>query len=103
VNGDLLPPDMGDRWPHRPASSLPGWWLTSLVRSITTGWSVRWRRLMTLEYLTALQGLLQSIVDAEELQQQVEVSSRTPVAGASRSPLSVLGHASSLGCSSTRT
>jgi hypothetical protein len=27
---------MGDRWPHRPASSLLGWWLTSLVRSITT-------------------------------------------------------------------
>jgi hypothetical protein len=26
---------MGDRWPHRPASSLLGWWLTSLVRSIT--------------------------------------------------------------------
>lgn len=27
---------------------------------------------MTLEYLTALQGLLRSIVDAKELQQQVE-------------------------------
>ena len=31
-----------------------GWWLTSLVRSITAEGSVRWRRLMTLEYLTAL-------------------------------------------------
>jgi hypothetical protein len=30
---------------------------------------MRWRQLMTLEYLTALQGLLQSIMDAEELQQ----------------------------------
>jgi hypothetical protein len=30
---------------------------------------VRWRQLMTLEDLTALQGLLQSIMDAEELQQ----------------------------------
>jgi hypothetical protein len=26
---------MGDRLPHRPASSLLGWWLTALVRSIT--------------------------------------------------------------------
>jgi hypothetical protein len=50
----LLPRDMGDRWPHRSASSLLGWWLTSLVRSITAEGSVRWRRLMTLEYLTAL-------------------------------------------------
>ena len=33
---------------------------------------MRWRRLMTLEYLTALHGLLRSIVDAEELQQQAE-------------------------------
>ena len=32
----LLPPDMGDRWRHRPVSSLLGWWLTSLVRSIAT-------------------------------------------------------------------
>jgi hypothetical protein len=39
---------------------------------------VRWRRLMTLEYLTALQGLLQSIVDAEELQQQVEREFQNP-------------------------
>ena len=55
-----------------------GWWLTSLVRSITAEGSVRWRRLMTLEYLTALQGLLQSIVDAEELQQQVEREVQSP-------------------------
>jgi hypothetical protein len=40
----LLPPDMGDRWRHRPVSSLLGWWLMSLVRSITTEVFVRWRR-----------------------------------------------------------
>jgi hypothetical protein len=64
---------------------------------------VHWRRLMTLEYLTALQGLLQSIVDAEELQQQVEREFQNPGRWGLTSPLSVLGHASSLGCSSTRT
>ena len=42
------------------------------------GWSVRWRRLMTLEYLTALLGLLRSIVDAEELQQQAECEVQNP-------------------------
>jgi hypothetical protein len=57
---------------------------------------------MTLEYLTALQGLLRSIVDAEELQQQAEREFQNPVAGASRSPLPVLGHAWSLGCSGTQ-
>jgi hypothetical protein len=46
---------------------------------------VRWRRLITLEYLTALQGLLRSIVDAEELQQQVEREFQNPGRGASRS------------------
>ena len=45
---------------------------------------MRWRRLKTLEYLTALQGLLRSIMDAEELSSRPSVSSRTPVAGASR-------------------
>lgn len=40
---------------------------------------------MTLEDLTALQGLLRSIVDAEELQQQAEREFQNPVAGASRS------------------
>jgi hypothetical protein len=39
---------------------------------------------MTLEYLTALQGLLQSIVDAEELQQQVEREFQNPGRWASR-------------------
>jgi hypothetical protein len=33
---------------------------------------------MTLKYPTALQGLLQSIVDAEELQQQVEREFQNP-------------------------
>jgi hypothetical protein len=33
---------------------------------------------MTLEYLTALQGLLRSIVDAEELQQQAEREFQNP-------------------------
>jgi hypothetical protein len=42
---------------------------------------------MTLEYLTALQGLLRSLVDAEEPQQQAEREFQNPVAGASRSPL----------------
>jgi hypothetical protein len=51
---------------------------------------VRWRRLKTLEDLTALQGLLRSILDAEELQQQAEREFQNPVAGASRSPLPVL-------------
>jgi hypothetical protein len=64
-----------------------GWWLTSLVRSITTEVVLRWRRLMTLEYLTALQGLLRSIVDAKELQQQVEREfQNSPVTVTSRSP-----------------
>jgi hypothetical protein len=52
---------------------------------------VRWRRLKTLEYLTALQGLLRSIVDAEELQQQAEREFQNPVAGASRAPLQCWG------------
>jgi hypothetical protein len=39
---------------------------------------MRWRRLMTLEYLTALLGLLRSIVDAEELQQQAEREVQNP-------------------------
>jgi hypothetical protein len=64
---------------------------------------VRWRRGMTLEYRTALQGLVRSIVDAEKLQQQVDREFQNPGRWASRSPLSVLGHASSLGCSGTRT
>ncbi len=33
---------------------------------------------MTLKYLTALQGLLRSIMDAEELQQQVEREFQNP-------------------------
>jgi hypothetical protein len=33
---------------------------------------------MTLKYLTALQGLLRSMVDAEELQQQVEREFQNP-------------------------
>ena len=52
---------------------------------------MRWRRLMTLEYLTALQGLLRSIVDAEELQQQAEREVQNPGRWAARSPLPVLG------------
>jgi hypothetical protein len=58
---------------------------------------------MPLEYLTALQGLLRSIVDAEELQQQAEREFQNPGRWASCSPLPVLGHAWSLGCSRTQT
>jgi hypothetical protein len=94
---------MDDRWRHRPVSSLLGWWMTSLVRSITTEVVRAVASVMTLDYLTALQGLLRSIMDAEELSSRPSVSSRTPVAGASRSPLPVLGHAWSLGCSGTQT
>jgi hypothetical protein len=39
---------------------------------------VRWRRGMTLEHLTALQGWLRSIMDAEELQQQAEREFQNP-------------------------
>jgi hypothetical protein len=39
---------------------------------------VRWRRHITLEYRTALQGQLRSIVDAEELQQQVDREFQNP-------------------------
>ena len=55
---------------------------------------MRWRRLMTLEYLTALQGLLRSIVDAEELQQQAEREVQNPGRwGATRAGLlRELGH-----------
>ena len=52
---------------------------------------MRWRRLMTLEYLTALQGLLRSIMDAEELQQQTEREVQGPGRWASRSPSSSAG------------
>ena len=55
------------------------------------GWSVRWRRLMTLEYLTALQGLLRSIVDAEELQQQAEREVQNPGRWGLTFPLPLLG------------
>ncbi len=58
---------------------------------------------MTLKYLTALQGLLRSMVDAEKLQQQVEREFQNPGRWGLTLPLSVLGHAWSLGCSSTRT
>jgi hypothetical protein len=94
---------MGDRWRHRPVRSLLGRWLTSLVRSITTEWSVRWRRLMTLEYLTALHGLLRSIVDAEELQQQAEREFQNPGRWGLTLPTPSAGHAWSLGCSGTQT
>jgi hypothetical protein len=46
---------------------------------------------MTLEYLTALQGLLRSIVDAEELRQPAEREFQNPGRWAARSPLPVLG------------
>jgi hypothetical protein len=92
----------GNRWPHRPASSLLGWWLTSLVRSITTEVVRALRRGMTLEHLTALQGLLRSIVDAEELQQQAEREFQNPGRW-SLMFASVLRHGWSLGCSSTPT
>jgi hypothetical protein len=69
---------MGDRWRHRPVSSLLGWWLTSLVRSITTEVVRATASVMTLEYLTALQGLPRLIVDAEELQQQAEREFQNP-------------------------
>jgi hypothetical protein len=36
---------------------------------------------MTLEYLTALQGQLRSMVDAEELHLQIEREFQNPVAG----------------------
>jgi hypothetical protein len=62
-------------------------------------WSVRWRRVMTLEHLTALQGLLRSIVDADELQQQAEREFQNPGRW-SLMFASVLGHGWSLGCSS---
>jgi hypothetical protein len=58
---------------------------------------------MTLEYLTALQGLLRSIVDAEELQQQAEREFQNPGRRSLTFPTPVLGHAWSLGCSGTRT
>ena len=58
---------------------------------------------MTLEYLTALLGLLRSIVDAEELQQQAEREVQNPGRWGLTFPLSVLGRAWSLGCSGTRT
>jgi hypothetical protein len=64
---------------------------------------MRWCRLMTLEDLTALQGLLRSIVDAEELQQQVERQFKNPGRWASGSPLPVLGMPGGLGCSGTQT
>jgi hypothetical protein len=58
---------------------------------------------MTLEYLTALQGLLRSIVDAEELSSRPSVSSRTPGRWGLTFPTSSAGHAWSLGCSGTQT
>jgi hypothetical protein len=82
---------MGDRWRHRPVSSLLGWWLTSLVRSITTEVVRAVASVVTLEYLTALQGLLRSIVDAEELQQQAEREFQNPGRWGLTSPRPVLG------------
>jgi hypothetical protein len=46
---------------------------------------------MTLEYLTALLGLLRSIVDAEELQQQAEREFQNPGRWGLTFPLPVLG------------
>ena len=51
---------------------------------------------MTLEYLTAPQGLLRCIVDAEELQQQAECEVQNPGRWGLTSPLPVLGRAWSL-------
>ena len=58
---------------------------------------------MTLEYLTALQGLPRSIVDAEELQQQAEREFQNPGRWGLTFPTSSAGHAWSLGCSGTQT
>jgi hypothetical protein len=51
---------------------------------------------MTLEYLTALQGLLRSIGDAEELQQQAEREFQNPGRWGLTFPTSSAGHAWSL-------
>jgi hypothetical protein len=66
-------------------------------------WSVRWRRGMTLEHLTALQGWLRSIMDAEELQQRAEREFQNSGRWSLTFPTPVLGHGWSLGCSSIRT
>jgi hypothetical protein len=58
---------------------------------------------MPLEYLTALQGLLRSILDAEELQQQAEREFQNPGRWGLTFPTSSAGHAWSLGCSRTQT
>jgi hypothetical protein len=58
---------------------------------------------MTLEYLTALQRLLRSIGDAEELQQQAEREFQNPGRWDLTFPTSSAGHAWSIGCSGTQT
>jgi hypothetical protein len=90
---------------HRPVRSLLGWWLTSLVRSMTTEVvrAVASAHDSRLPHRPALQGLLRSIVDAEELQQQAEREFQNPGRWGLTFPTSSAGHAWSLDCSGTQT
>jgi serine/threonine-protein kinase len=67
-----LPPDMGDRWRHRPVSPLLGWWWMTflasiLVRSITTEAVHAAASLMTLGLLPSQLDRFQASADMQVL------------------------------------